>query len=167
MTRQWWLLLSLLVANGLLLMSFTVQAAPPGQAGGTVVPTAASSPSATSTVTATVAATTTVEATPTSQPTSSAANVATGRIDVSSLIPEGPGKELVLQYCVNCHNIAPIALAAHSPDQWDAQRIDHGGFVMADKETIDKIYEYMKKYYPEGREIPELPPELLTDWTSY
>ncbi len=173
MTRLAFAGLLVITVVGLIFLSYSVEAAPPWQGGTTPAPTAEATVAAVSTVTTTVeatitvTATATVTATSTVTTTSSTTGGATGKIDLNAVLPDGPGRELVLQYCVGCHIAAPIAVAAKSPEGWDAQRENHSRFLQFGDDIVDKIYAYLKKYYPEDRQIPELPPEFLESWTTY
>lgn len=129
-----------------------------------VPPTPASVPPTAIPPTATLAAATVL---PTSASRPAASN-ATGKLDIDKLLPPAPGRELVLQYCVNCHNIAPIALAHKTKDEWTYLfYIDHVNRAPIGKADMDAIFNYFVTNYPPDRKVPDLPPELLQDWTSY
>ncbi len=154
-------------------------AAPPPQPGSTattapptivsavataVPPTPSSVPPTAVPPTVTRAAATVLPA-PTNKPV---ASNATGKLDIDKLLPPAPGRELVLQYCVNCHNIAPIALAHKTKDEWTYLfYVDHVNRAPISKADMDAIFNYFVTNYPPDRKIPDLPPELLQDWTSY
>jgi hypothetical protein len=106
-------------------------------------------------------------ATPAGQSLTSTPGGPSQKINIDELLPPAPGRELVLQYCVNCHNIAPIALAHKTPDEWVAHRQSHTGRLSITKDEWDKIYNYLTVNYPADRVVPKLPPELLKDWTTY
>jgi hypothetical protein len=127
--------------------------------------TAAQSPDATATA---VPAATVV-------PTAAAATTssgATGKLDMDKLIPHAQGQEagrdLVLQYCFTCHNIAPLVLANKTPDEWNYLLYnDHAGRISLQKPDWDTMYAYLVAGFPPDRQVPDLPPELLKDWTQY
>jgi hypothetical protein len=73
----------------------------------------------------------------------------------------------MLEYCVGCHHIAAIAIAAKPKEEWQAHRLGHMGRTVVPDAMLDKIYAYLIANFPPDRKIPELPPELLSDWTSY
>ncbi len=170
MIRLWFLFLAALVVSC---------AAPPPQPSSTattvpptvvrevataIPPTPSNAPPTAVPPTATRAATTVLPA-PTTKP---AASNATGKLDIDKLLPPAPGRELVLQYCVNCHNIAPIALAHKTKDEWTYLfYVDHVNRAPISKADMDAIFNYFVTNYPPDRKIPDLPPELLQDWTSY
>ncbi len=128
---------------------------------------AATAPAATSAPATSAPAATATRAGSNTGPAAAASSNATGKLDIDALLPNAPGRELVLQYCVNCHNIAPIALAHKTPDEWEYHRKDHVGRVQISSAELDQIYNYLIKNFPENRQPPQLPPELLQDWTSY
>jgi hypothetical protein len=161
MIRQVVWSLAVLMVVGLLFLSFSVEAAPPGQSDATPVPTGQPTVAATSTITATGTVT------PTAAPASTAGNGASETLDLSKILPADPGRELVLEHCVGCHSIAPIAVAAKSADEWDAQHENHSRFLKFSQADQDVLYKYLKKYFAEDRVIPDLPPELLQNWTTY
>jgi hypothetical protein len=74
----------------------------------------------------------------------------------------------VLNNCVNCHTIVPIALARKTPDEWVSHRTQHrqrvGGLSDAD---ADRLWGYLTRNFYPGRPIPQLPDDLLQTWTSY
>lgn len=91
------------------------------------------------------------------------------RLNMDEIFPPGhPGRELVLQNCVNCHTITPIALARRTQGEWATHRLDHRQRVgaLTDAEA-DLIWDYLVKEFAPGRPIPDLPEELLRTWTSY
>lgn len=177
MIRPWCIFLAVLA------VSCAASPTPPSATATTVPPTAVSAvatavppTSASVPPTATQAAATAVPPTatraattvPTSSTSKSAASNATGKLDIDALLPPAPGRELVLQYCVNCHNIAPIALAHKTKDEWTYLfYVDHVNRAPISKADMDAIFNYFVTNYPPDRKIPELPPELLQDWTSY
>ncbi len=167
MIRSWFLFVTVLVVGGLLVASFTAVLAQSG-ATDTPIPSVAADADTAVPSSATPGAT---SSPPTSAPTAAAApsasSTGTGKLDIDALLPPGPGRDLVLQYCVNCHNIAPIVLARKTKDEWQYHRQDHSGRVAISKDELDQIYNYLTTYLTPDRPVPQLPPELLKDWTSY
>ncbi len=90
------------------------------------------------------------------------------RVNIDEIFPPDQGRDLMLQYCVNCHTITPTALARRTPGEWATHRLDHqprvGGLSDA---QADLLWGYLVKHLAPGRPIPELPPDLLNTWTSY
>jgi hypothetical protein len=186
MNRSGLLTLTLLLAGAMLIAAGATAAAQSGTetpvppvpfTTETAVPPASTTTGTASSATSAASATTAVAAsgatetpgawTPTGQATASSSGGASRKLDIDALLPPGPGRELVLQYCVNCHNIAPIILARKTHDEWEYHRKDHTGRLAITQEEWDTIYNYLETYLTPDRPIPELPPELLNDWTSY
>jgi hypothetical protein len=143
MSRSWLMILAVPVFGGVLVASCAAPVAP-----SSATAAAGGAPPAGQSLTATP-------------------NGSSEKINIDALLPNAPGRELVLQYCVNCHNIAPIALAHKTPDEWVAHRQSHVGRLSLSQDEWDKIYNYLTVNYPADRVVPTLPPQLLKDWTSY
>jgi len=92
----------------------------------------------------------------------------TARVNIDEIFPPDEGRDIILQNCVNCHTIAPIALARMTPGEWARHRLDHrqrvGGISDA---QADLVWTYLVKHFGPDRPVPELPQELLDTWTSY
>jgi hypothetical protein len=90
------------------------------------------------------------------------------KVNIDEIFPPDDGRELVLNNCVNCHTIVPIALARKTPDEWVSHRTQHrqrvGGISDAD---ADRLWAYLTKNFAPGRPIPQLPEDLLKTWTAY
>jgi cytochrome c5 len=89
-------------------------------------------------------------------------------VDMNALFPPGPGRELVLSNCTNCHSIAPIVLSRFDEGGWRNHRAQHSqrvpGLSEAEK---DQVWLYLVKSFPPDRQLPELPPEMLQGETGY
>jgi mono/diheme cytochrome c family protein len=98
----------------------------------------------------------------------SGAPKAVTKINIDEIFPPDEGRDLVLQNCVNCHTIVPIALARMSPGEWATHRQNHrprvGG--ISDAEA-DRLWAYLTKHFGPDHQVPNLPQELLDTWTSY
>jgi mono/diheme cytochrome c family protein len=98
---------------------------------------------------------------------SSGAKPAT-KVNIDAIFPPDTGRELVLQNCVNCHTIAPIALAQMTPGEWSRHRQDHRPRVGAISDAeADVLWAYLVKHFGPDHQVPTLPQELLDTWTSY
>jgi mono/diheme cytochrome c family protein len=90
------------------------------------------------------------------------------KVNMDEVFPPDDGRDLVLNNCVNCHTIVPIALARKTPDEWVSHRTQHrqrvGGLSDAD---ADRLWGYLTRNFAPGRPIPQLPEDLLQTWTSY
>ena len=93
---------------------------------------------------------------------------ATTELNMDELFPPGEGRELVLQYCTNCHTITPILLTRFDADGWKSHRANHQSRVpgLTDAQA-DILWAYLTEHFNPSRPIPELPEEMLQTWTSY
>ena len=90
------------------------------------------------------------------------------QLNMDEIFPPGEGRELVLQYCTNCHTITPIALARETPEWWANHRTQHRPRVVGlSDQQADLIWSYLTKNFNPDRPVPDLPKELLDTWTSY
>ena len=90
------------------------------------------------------------------------------KVDLDKLFPPGPGRDLVLQNCTNCHSIAPIVLSEHDANGWQTHRLNHENRVAGlTPEEKDLVWAYLIKSFPPGRPLPELPPEMLKGEAGY
>jgi pyruvate/2-oxoglutarate dehydrogenase complex dihydrolipoamide acyltransferase (E2) component len=59
-------------------------------------------------------------------------------------LPDGPGKTLVLDSCVDCHETSKITAARHTPDEWAAvvsRMVDHGAALSLEEQG--KVVKYL------------------------
>src|SRR5213078_3077694 len=47
------------------------------------------------------------------------------KIDLDKIFPPGPGRELVLGNCQNCHTFAPIVVLQMDKEAWHRNSLDH------------------------------------------
>ena len=101
-------------------------------------------------------------------PAQAAAPVAGGRLDMDAIFPSGPGRDLLLNNCQNCHTFVPIVVLQMDRDGWYRNSLDHRERVtnLTDVE-FKTLYEYLAANFNPDRPVPELPKELLESWTSY
>jgi hypothetical protein len=96
-----------------------------------------------------------------------AAGVA-NKINMDEIFPPGPGRELVLNNCQNCHTFVPIVVLQMEKDAWARNSIDHRDRVTTlTDEEFKTLYEYLVANFHPGRPVPKLPKALLETWTSY
>ncbi len=89
------------------------------------------------------------------------------KVDLDKLFPAGPGRDLVLQNCTNCHSIAPIVLSQHDANGWQTHRLNHENRVAGlTREEKDLVWTYLIQSFPPGRQLPELPAEMLKGETG-
>jgi hypothetical protein len=90
------------------------------------------------------------------------------KVNMDEVFPPDDGRDLVLENCVNCHTIVPIALARKIPDEWISHRTQHRQRVSGLSEAdADRLWGYLTRNFYPGRPIPQLPEDLLQTWTSY
>jgi hypothetical protein len=77
-------------------------------------------------------------------------------------------RELILQNCTSCHSFVPIVLQQFDPDGWAALFERHRPRVpqLSDSQ-IQAMSGYLAANFNAAIPPPELPPELLQNWTSY
>lgn len=91
-----------------------------------------------------------------------------GRIDLDAIFPPGEGRDLVLSNCTSCHSFVPVVIVGFNSDEWDRNARDHQDRVTGMTEEERAIlYAYLKEHFGPDDPVPELPPELLEQWTSY
>jgi mono/diheme cytochrome c family protein len=97
-------------------------------------------------------------------------SVTAGRIkvDLAKIFPPGPGRELVLANCQNCHTFAPIVLLQMDKDAWHRNSLDHRERVTTlSDEEFSTLYAYLTANFGPDHPVPDLPKEFLKSWTSY
>jgi competence protein ComEA len=63
-------------------------------------------------------------------------------------LPDGPGKDLVLRYCSNCHTIVNITSARKDEDGWTATLTKMVGYGMqGNEDDLETILAYLTKNY--------------------
>ncbi|MBI4787426.1 MAG: hypothetical protein HY782_10315 [Chloroflexi bacterium] len=181
--RTWYLLAALIVLLSVAACSAPATSVPPTSAPQAAaqtptpapVTTATSAPKAVSPTAAPTSAPTATAAPKAANPTAAPAQPtaatksqgATTKLDIDKLLPNAPGRQETLEYCVGCHHIAAIAIAAKPKEEWQSHRLGHVGRTIVPDAMLDTIYAYLIANFPPDRVIPQLPEELLGDWTSY
>lgn len=90
------------------------------------------------------------------------------RVDIDEIFPAGPGRDLLLNNCQNCHVWVPIVILQMDEAAWFRNSLDHRSRVegLSDEE-FELLYDYLSSTFTPDRPIPELPAALLEAWTSY
>lgn len=89
-------------------------------------------------------------------------------VDLDAIFPQGPGRDLVLNNCQNCHTFVPIVVLQMDADAWKRNSVDHRPRIPSVSDAdFAAIYAYLPQHFNPGRPVPELPKELLETWTSY
>ena len=87
---------------------------------------------------------------------------------MDAIFPAGPGRDLLLNNCQNCHVWVPIVILQMDEDAWYRNSLEHrdrvGSLPDADFETL---YEYLATNFTPDTPVPQLPAALLEAWTSY
>lgn len=89
-------------------------------------------------------------------------------IDMDAIFPPGRGRELAVMGCTGCHNFVPLVILQFTPEEWERNARDHRERVssMSD-EDYQILYDYLTENFGPDDPVPELPQELLDQWTSY
>jgi hypothetical protein len=77
-------------------------------------------------------------------------------------------RELVIYYCTACHSFVPIVMQQFDEGGWQGLIDRHRGWIPALKaDDLDHIRLYLTENFRPDLDPPELPPNLLENWTSY
>ncbi len=77
-------------------------------------------------------------------------------------------RELILQNCTSCHSFVPIVLQQFDPDGWSTLFQRHRPRVpQLSDDQIETMRAYLAANFNAATPPPELPAELLQNWTSY
>ena len=89
------------------------------------------------------------------------------KIDMNAIFPPGPGRDLVLNNCQNCHTFVPIVVLQMEEAAWTRSSVDHRPRVsgLSDGE-FKTLYDYLKANFNPAHPVPALPRELLDTWTG-
>lgn len=78
-----------------------------------------------------------------------AGDAAPARAESSSVMPEGPGKQIILRECTACHLPDHFTKYRHTNEEWQAIVIRMGQRVhSATKEELDTVQNYLATNYP-------------------
>jgi hypothetical protein len=128
----------------------------------TNAPTDAPKPTATTLPTSTTAPTQAAKA------TAAPASSGKPKVNMDELFPPGPGRQLVLDSCMNCHSMAPIVVSQKSKAEWNQLAIVHRDKVSRlSDEDFDQLMGYLIATFNPSHPVPQLPEELLSGWTNY
>lgn len=82
----------------------------------------------------------------------------------------GEARDLILNNCTVCHTFVPIVMQSFDANGWTSliERHVKGGRVnQLSTEQVAAIQAYLTENFDGSLPPPELPPELLSTWTSY
>lgn len=131
----------------------------------TAVPTTAPTvaPTATATRTATPAPTTASTVAPTTAATTSAsgATPATKPGSIASYLPAGPGRDLLLTNCGNCHSPLCPVIGQRAAGHWERVKIQHKSEVSSMSDADYKtLFDYLLANFNDTKPEPALPAEM-------
>lgn len=90
------------------------------------------------------------------------------KVNLDEIFPQGPGRDLLLENCQNCHTFVPIVVLQMDKEAWHRNSLDHRERVTAlTDEQFKTLYEYLTTNFGPHRPVPRLPKELLKTWTGY
>jgi hypothetical protein len=78
---------------------------------------------------------------------------------VADIFPAGAGRDLVMNNCTSCHNVACSAIGQRAPERWDALRDAHRDRVTG--ADVDAIFTYLKTNFGPDKPEPKMPPAFL------
>jgi mono/diheme cytochrome c family protein len=77
-------------------------------------------------------------------------------------------RELILQNCTSCHTFVPIVLQQFDADGWTTLFARHRPRVpQLSDDQIETMRAYLAANFNAATPPPELPADLLQNWTSY
>ena len=96
------------------------------------------------------------------------ANPEVDKVNLEEIFPAGPGRDLVLENCQNCHTFVPIVVLQMDKDAWQRNSLDHRERVTTlTDEQFKTVYDYLSTNFGPHRPVPKLPKGLLKTWTGY
>jgi mono/diheme cytochrome c family protein len=78
---------------------------------------------------------------------------------VADLFPAGQGRDLVMNNCASCHNVACSVIGQRSAERWDALKESHKDKVSGP--DLDTIFAYLKTNFDNTKPEPKVPPAFL------
>jgi hypothetical protein len=78
---------------------------------------------------------------------------------VADVFPAGPGRDLVMNNCTSCHNVACSAIGQRTADRWDSLRDSHRERVSG--ADVNAIFTYLKTNFGPDKPEPKIPPAFL------
>jgi len=79
-------------------------------------------------------------------------------------------RDLILNNCTTCHTFVPIVLQGFDDDGWTGlldRHVEGGRIRQLSAEQVAAIHAYLTANFDGSLPPPDLPPELLSTWTSY
>ena len=94
-----------------------------------------------------------------SEPPAGAAPASPAPTNVSQIFPDAPEKELVMNNCAACHNVACSAIGQRSADRWQDLRKAHDDRVPG--VDLDTLFAYLQRHFDDRKPAPNVPAEFL------
>jgi cytochrome c5 len=78
-------------------------------------------------------------------------------------LPDGPGKDVVMQACVKCHNLKVITNKRASEEEWatSVNSMVNRGAVLSD-DQIDEVIDYLSRNFKPAESDQKKPPDTTT-----
>ncbi len=80
---------------------------------------------------------------------------------VAGYYPEGPGRDLVLEWCGTCHSLTTILTTRKDPAGWaNYMKNRRADIAFLGDEEVKTITDYLVANFTPDKPIPQLPPAL-------
>jgi len=81
---------------------------------------------------------------------------------IADIFPEGPGKQLVLNNCASCHEVACAAIGQRPAGRWDELREAHREHVPSlSEEELTTTFAYLRDNFGADQPEPNVPARFL------
>lgn len=90
--------------------------------------------------------------------------------DEAGLAGCAEGRNLILNNCTVCHTFVPIVMQQFDGAGWTSlldRHVGNGRVNQLSPEQVAAIHDYLTDNFNGTLPPPDLPPELLSTWTSY
>jgi hypothetical protein len=99
------------------------------------------------------------DAASTATPAPAAAASAPEPKTIADLFPAAPEKEVVMNSCGSCHNVACSVIGQRPDDRWNSLRDSHTDRVSGI--DVDAVFAYLKTNFGQSKPEPKVPPAFL------
>src|SRR3954454_10870847 len=79
--------------------------------------------------------------------------------NVTEIFPAGQGRDVVLNNCSSCHNLACSAIGQRTAARWDSLRESHKDKI-TDADAA-AAFSYLKSHFNDANPEPKVPPKFL------
>jgi mono/diheme cytochrome c family protein len=79
--------------------------------------------------------------------------------NVAEIFPAGQGRDVVLNNCGSCHNLACSAIGQRTAARWDSLRDSHKDKI-TDADAV-AAFTYLKSHFNDANPEPKVPPKFL------